>query len=64
MSGRVPRVNGSLMPIIERCLRPNSTERYGSFGELRAELGPILERKTGKKIQVLKVGEKTAALLV
>ena len=61
MSGRVPRVNGFLMPIIERCLRPNPTERYGSFGELRAELEPILERKTGKKIEVPKVGEKTAA---
>jgi tetratricopeptide (TPR) repeat protein len=60
MSGRVPRVDGFLMPIIERCLRPNPTERYSSFAELRAELEPILERKTGKKFEVPQVGEKTA----
>jgi tetratricopeptide (TPR) repeat protein len=60
MTGRVPRVDGFLAPVIERCLRPKPAERYGSFGELRGALEPILERKTGMKIEVPQVGEKTA----
>ncbi len=60
MTGRVPRVDGFLGPVIERCLCPKPAERYGSFGELREALEPILERKTGKKIEVPQVGEKTA----
>jgi tetratricopeptide (TPR) repeat protein len=60
VTGRVPRVDAFLGPVIERCLRPKPAERYGSFGELRAALEPILERKTGKKLKVPQVGEKTA----
>ena len=63
MSGRVPRVDGFLGPIIEQCLCPKPADRYGSFGELRGALEPILERKTGKDpgFEVPLVGEKTAA---
>ena len=61
MIGRVPRVDGFSGPVLERCLRPNLSERYGSFGELRLALEPMLERKTGKKFEVPQVGEKTAA---
>jgi tetratricopeptide (TPR) repeat protein len=60
MTGRVPHVDGFLGPVIERCLRPKPAERYGSFGELRGALEPMLERKTGEKLEVPQVGEKTA----
>jgi tetratricopeptide (TPR) repeat protein len=60
MTGRVPRVDGFLGPVIERCLSPKPAERYGSFGELRGALEPILERRTGKKLQMPQAGEKTA----
>jgi tetratricopeptide (TPR) repeat protein len=60
MAGRVPPVDGFLGPVIKRCLRPRPAERYGSFGELRGALEPILERKTGEKLEVPQVGEKTA----
>jgi tetratricopeptide (TPR) repeat protein len=61
MTGRVPRVHGFFGPVIERCLCPMPAERYGSFGELRGALEPILERRTGEKVGVPQVGEKTAA---
>jgi len=60
MAGRVPRVEGLLGPVIERCLCPKPAERWSSFRELRGVLEPILERKTGKKIEVPEIGEKTA----
>ena len=60
MTGRVPRVDGFLGPVIERCLRPKLAGRYRSFGELREALEPILERKMGKKIEVPQVEQKTA----
>jgi len=60
MTSRVPRVDGFSGPALERCLRPKPAERYGSFGELLRMLEPILERKTGKKLEVPQVGEKTA----
>jgi serine/threonine protein kinase len=60
MAGRVPRVASLLGSAIERCLRPKPAERYGSFGELRAELEPILKRKTGETFELPQVGEKTA----
>jgi serine/threonine protein kinase len=61
VTGRVPGVDGFLGPVLERCLRPKPAERYGSFGELRRALEPVLERKTGKKLEVPQLGEKTAA---
>jgi tetratricopeptide (TPR) repeat protein len=60
MTSRVPRVDGFLGPVIERCLCPKPAERYGSFGELRGALEPIMERMTGKKLQIPQAGEKTA----
>jgi tetratricopeptide (TPR) repeat protein len=64
MTGRVPRVDGFLGPVIERCLRPKPAERYGSFRELRGALEPVLERETGKRLEVPQVGEKTAAFWI
>jgi len=61
MTCRVPRVDGLLGPVIERCLCPKPEERWGSFGELRGALEPILERKTGKGIKVPQVGQESAA---
>jgi tetratricopeptide (TPR) repeat protein len=61
MRGRVPRVDDFSGPVVERCLRPNPSERYGTFAELRRALEPMLERKTGRKLEIPQVGEKTAA---
>jgi serine/threonine protein kinase len=61
MTGRVPRVDGFLGLVIERCLEPKPAERYDSFAELRGALEPNLGRKTGMKIEVPQVAEKTAA---
>jgi tetratricopeptide (TPR) repeat protein len=63
MNGRVPRVDGFLGPVIERCLYPKPTDRFGSFGELRAVLEPMLARKTGEKIEVPQVRANRAAFL-
>jgi tetratricopeptide (TPR) repeat protein len=60
ITGRAPRVEGFLWPVIERCLHPTREERYASFGELRGALEPILERETGKRFEVPQLGEKTA----
>jgi tetratricopeptide (TPR) repeat protein len=62
--GRVPGADGFLGPVIARCLRPEPAERFSSFGELCGALEPILERKTGKKLEVPQVGEKTAAFWI
>jgi tetratricopeptide (TPR) repeat protein len=64
MTSRVPCVDGSLGPVIERCLRQKPSERYGSFAELRRAMEPILEHRSGKKVEVPQVGEKTPAFWV
>ena len=61
MAGRIPRLNGSLGVVIERCLRPQPAERYGTFQELRAALEPILERRTGRNFETPQFTGKTAA---
>jgi tetratricopeptide (TPR) repeat protein len=58
ITGRVPPVDGFLGQVIEHCLRPKPAERYRSFAELRGALEPILERKTGKKIEIPQVEQK------
>ena len=37
----VPKLGGPLGPIIEKCLKPEPTDRFGSFAELREALLPI-----------------------
>ena len=64
MTGCVPPVDGFLGPVIERCLCPKPAERYGSFGELRGALEPILRCETGKRLEVPQVGEKTTAFWI
>lgn len=57
MIGRVPQVDGPLRPVIERCVKSNPAERYGSFAALRE----VLEHKIGMKIEVSRTGEETAS---
>lgn len=52
ISGRIPRSAGPLGAVIERCLKPQPSERYGTFKELRAALEPILEQRTGRKFEM------------
>ena len=61
MSGRIPRLDGPLGAVIECCLRPQPSERYGTFQELRAALEPILERRTGRKFEVPQSAGKSVA---
>jgi len=61
VSGGIPRLDGPLGAVIERCLRPKPSERFGTFQELRAALEPILERKTGRKFEIPQFTGKTAA---
>lgn len=62
VSGDIPRLEGPLGAVIERCLRPQHAERYGTFQELRAVLEPILERRTGRKFEMPQFTGKTAAV--
>ena len=61
ITGRVPRIEGPLGSVIERCLRPRPLERYRTFQELRGDLELMLERRTGQKFEMTDVGEKTAS---
>lgn len=61
VSGGIPRLDGPLGAVIERCLRPQPAERYGTFQELRAALEPILERQTGRKFEMPQSTGKKAA---
>jgi tetratricopeptide (TPR) repeat protein len=61
ISGRIPRLDGPLGAIIERCLQPQPCERYGTFQELRLALDSILERKTGRKFEMPQASGKSVA---
>jgi tetratricopeptide (TPR) repeat protein len=61
MTGQAPRINGPLESVIERCLRPNPSERFGSFRELRKILEPIFEQTTGRKFEKPQLGKQTAS---
>jgi tetratricopeptide (TPR) repeat protein len=61
MAGRIPHLSGSLGAVIERCLRPQPAERYGTFQELRSALEQILERRTGRKFETPQFTGKTTA---
>jgi len=58
MAACVPIAGGSLGQVTERCLRPKPAERYVSFAELRGAREPMLERKTGMRINTPQGGEK------
>jgi tetratricopeptide (TPR) repeat protein len=62
MTGHAPQMSGSLTLIIDRCLRPNPSERFGSFRELRKLLEPIFEETTGRKFEKPQIGRQTVDL--
>ena len=47
----VPRLDSPLFPIIQRCLEKESSKRYQTLRELRADLEPLLKRLTGETIK-------------
>jgi serine/threonine protein kinase len=59
MTGHAPRMKGPLVLAIDRCLRPNPSERFGSFRELRKVLEPIFEEITGQKFEKPQTGKQT-----
>ena len=60
MAGTIPSTNTLLGVVVERCLKPNPSDRYGSFQELRGDLEPIWEQRTGRKFEIPQIGEKPA----
>jgi tetratricopeptide (TPR) repeat protein len=60
MTGQAPRMKGPLTLVIDRCLRPNPSERFGSFRELRKALEPIYEEIAGRKFEKPQIGVQTA----
>ena len=62
MTGHAPRMSGPLTLIIDRCLRPDPSERFGSFRELRKTLEPIFEKTTGRKFEKPQIGKQTVDL--
>jgi tetratricopeptide (TPR) repeat protein len=61
MTGHAPRMKGPLVLVIDRCLRPNPSERFGSFRELRKVLEPIFEETTGRKFKKPQLGMQTVS---
>lgn len=59
MTGHAPRIKGPLVLVIDRCLRPNPSERFGSFRELRKVLEPIFLETTGRKFEKPQFGIQT-----
>jgi tetratricopeptide (TPR) repeat protein len=59
MTGHAPRMKGPLVLAIDRCLRPNPSERFGSFRELRKVLEPIFEEITGQMFEKPQTGKQT-----
>jgi serine/threonine protein kinase len=60
ISGRMPRVEGPLRSVVQRCLSPRPSDRYGSFRDLRRDLEPIWESRTGRSFETPKTEEQTA----
>ena len=60
IAGRVPRIKEPLGSIIERCLLPSPSERFGNFQELRGSLEPIWQERTGRKFEIPQIREQTA----
>lgn len=52
MAVHVSRMDGPMGAVIERCLRPKPTERYGSFQELREVLDPIWRSWTERTFEI------------
>jgi len=59
MAGRIPLMEGPLEEVIERCLSPEPSERYGGFQELRGVLEPIWRGRTGRTFEMPQIGNPT-----
>lgn len=51
MSGLLPRINGPLRSVIEKCLQAEPSQRYGGFRDLHSDLEKILRERTGRTVQ-------------
>jgi serine/threonine protein kinase len=60
MKRRVPSAGHPLSPIIERCVRPDASDRYQDFAALRDGLTLIFLKLTGRVLPVPQVGERSA----
>ena len=60
MRKRAPAVGEPLGAVIERCLAPEPSKRFASFTQLRAELEPVLHRRTGQTVKLPPVGGLSA----
>ena len=60
MRKRAPAVGEPFEAVIERCLAPEPSKRFASFTQLRAELEPVLHRRTGQTVKLPPVGERSA----
>jgi tetratricopeptide (TPR) repeat protein len=60
MTGHAPRMKGPLVLVIDCCLRPDPSERFGSFRELRKVLEPIFEKTTGRRFEKPQLEKHTA----
>lgn len=58
MRKRAPVMGEPLEALIERCLAAEPSKRFASFTQLRAELEPILHRRTGQTVKLPPVGER------
>jgi tetratricopeptide (TPR) repeat protein len=56
----VPKVDGPLYPVTRRCLCRETSGRYSDFGKLRGEMEVIYRSRTGRRVELPPVGEKTA----
>ena len=63
ISGRMPRVEGPLRSVVHRCLSPRPSDRYGSFRELRRDLEPIWESRTGRSFETPQTEERDRRVL-
>ena len=59
MTKRPPAVREPLGAVIERCLAADPSKRFASFTQLRAELEPILYRRTGRTVKLPPIGERS-----
>ncbi|MBU1692416.1 MAG: tetratricopeptide repeat protein [Verrucomicrobia bacterium] len=60
-AGRIPPVDSPIREVIGRCLKAEPSQRYSSFAELRADLEPVLRKRTGRTVTVPTTGERSAA---
>jgi Flp pilus assembly protein TadD len=61
MREHAPTVGEPFKAVIERCLAPEPSRRFASFTQLRAELEPILNRRTGRTVKLSPASERNAA---